>query len=170
MLTSARDRLLLESSGGVLTIDLRALQSNYATLCRAAAPSKCAAVVKADAYGLGAIPVSQALYRAGCRDFFVAHLVEGIDLRPKLPVGTAIYILNGLQKGCEEVCADHALIPVLNSLDQVERWATIQPERPEHAPAVLQIDTGMSRLGLSVSDVATLLQQPEKIARLNTSS
>ena len=59
-------------AGGVLSIDLEALQQNYLTLKRQVAPAECGASVKADAYGIGMKPAAQALWGAGCRSFFVA--------------------------------------------------------------------------------------------------
>ena len=105
-------------AGAVLTIDLDAVRWNYRFLRgKLGARVRCGAVVKADAYGLGARYVAPALYAEGCREFFVAHLDEGFRLRPLLPE-SSIYILNGLPSGGEADCADAGLVPVLNSLDQ----------------------------------------------------
>src|SRR3546814_11863022 len=59
-----------------LGIDLDALRANYRAIAERVAPARCGAVVKANAYGLGVARVGAALYRAGCRDFFVAQLCE----------------------------------------------------------------------------------------------
>ncbi|MDE2006751.1 MAG: alanine racemase, partial [Rhodospirillales bacterium] len=69
---------------GRLTIDLDALADNWRRLAREAAPAACAAVVKANAYGLGLEIAAPALWRAGCRIFFVAHLSEGLRARAVL--------------------------------------------------------------------------------------
>ena len=87
------------SLAAVLTIDLDAIRANWRKLAERVQPAQCAAVVKADAYGLGVSRVGPALARAGCRHFFVAQLAEGATLRQALrdkPTNTTIYVLNGL--------------------------------------------------------------------------
>lgn len=145
-----------------LTIDLDALCRNYRTLRDAVSPASAAAVVKADAYGLGADRVAPALYREGCRDFFVAHLGEALTLRPILSSDARLYVLNGLQPGAEMVCATAGIIPVLNSLQQIENWSSLGAAAP--LPAVLQVDSGMSRLGLSPEDARLLAAEPARLS------
>jgi len=144
------------AAGGVLTIDLAALRHNYTTIANRIAPTRTAAVVKADAYGLGAERVAPAFYQAGCRDFFVAHLGEAIALRSALASDATLYVLNGLQPGTEALAARDAIVPVLNSLEQVENWASLAKTMGKKLPALLQIDTGMSRLGLSAKELDQL--------------
>lgn len=152
-------------AGGLLTIDLDAVAENYRRLRAQLARAACGAAVKADAYGLGAAQVAPALTRAGCRDFFVAHLDEGIALRPLLPEA-AIYVLNGVLPGEEADFAAHRLVPVLNSLPQIDRWATWARDRGP-APAAIHVDTGMSRLGLEDSDLDALAQDAHRLAGLD---
>ncbi|MEJ5020037.1 alanine racemase [Ochrobactrum vermis] len=146
------------AAGGILTIDLSALRHNYSAIARHIAPTRAAAVVKADAYGLGASRVAPAFYDAGCRDFFVAHLGEAIALKPFLQPDATLYVLNGLQPGTEEACVREGILPVLNSLEQVENWATLAAKQVKKLPALLQLDTGMSRLGLSPKEFENLLE------------
>ncbi len=155
-------KIELDSAGacGLLTIDLGALRDNYLALCRRTAPVNVAAVVKADAYGLGAGRVAPVLYDAGCRDFFVAHFHEALRLKPYLPTDARIHVLNGLQPGSEITCADADIIPVLNSLEQVANWSNLARERRKPLPAALQFDTGMSRLGLPPEESAALVADP----------
>lgn len=141
---------------GYLTIDLGAISRNYLKLAEALAPAKAAAVVKADAYGLGARPVTEALYNAGCRDFFVAHFLEVAALKPLLPDDVVLYVLNGLQPGNELACAAAGVVPVLNSLDQLRRWSAAAHGLGKRLPAALQFDTGMSRLGFSPTEQVQL--------------
>lgn len=77
---------------GVLAVDLDRLAANWRALAALARPATCAAVVKADAYGLGALMVGPRLEAAGCRTFFVATVDEGLALRPRLQSGT-LYVL-----------------------------------------------------------------------------
>jgi alanine racemase len=152
------------AAGGVLTIDLAALAGNYRHLCRMAAPERVAAVVKADAYGLGAARVARVLHAEGCRDFFVANWVEAVRLRPLLAPGARLFVLNGLLPGGEAACAALGIIPVLNSLEQVRAWSALAVSRGVTLEAALQVDTGMSRLGLSASELETLASDPSGIA------
>lgn len=154
-------------SAARLVVDLAAIRANWQTLGRQAPAASCGAVVKADAYGLGAASVAAALFEAGCRDFFVAILDEGLRLRAALPPGARIHVLNGLLPGSEGHCAQAGLIPVLNSLDQVARWRS-QAQRSGHRlPAALQSDTGMGRLGLSADESARLLAHPALLEGLD---
>jgi len=140
-------------AGAVLAIDLDAVRWNYRFLRgKLGARVRCGAVVKADAYGLGARYVAPALYAEGCREFFVAHLDEGLRLRPLLPE-SSIYILNGLPSGGEADCADAGLVPVLNSLDQCHAWSVCARELGKALPAVVQVDSGMNRLGMSQREI-----------------
>lgn len=145
------------AAGGILTIDLAALRTNYKILAEQLRPTRAAAVVKANAYGLGIERVAPQFYAAGCRDFFVAHLGEALDLQPHIGKDAAIYVLNGLQPQTESLCADHHIVPVLNSFEQLQNWANLCKMRKSKLPALLQIDTGMSRLGLSEAELNTLL-------------
>ncbi len=140
----------------VLTIDLGAVVANYRELRRRLGRTTCAAVVKADAYGLGAAQVAPALFDAGCRAFFVAHLEEGLALRGHLPRTASIMVLHGLRAGEAAVCLDAGLTPVLNGLDQIAAWAALARAAGRRLPAFLQVDTGMSRFGLSPADVDAL--------------
>src|SRR5438045_9147198 len=81
-------------AGALLEIDLGAIASNWRLLAERAAPAQCAAVVKANAYGLGAAPVTRALAAAGCRLVFVATLDEGIALRAALGPEPEIAVLD----------------------------------------------------------------------------
>ena len=157
----------LARAGALLTIDLDAICANWRLLRDRLGAVDCAAVVKADAYGLGAAPVAPALAAAGCRHFFVAHLDEAIALRPHLPAGTALYVLHGSPPGVESEFLAHDLIPVLNSLSQVDAWTALARSKDMPLPAILQVDTGMSRLGLSPEE---LLAVAEDLRRLDGSS
>lgn len=142
-----------------LFIDLDALAGNYRLLSERVAPAACAAVVKSDAYGLGVGPVAAALHAAGCRFFFVATLEEGIALRRFLgEKGDArIAVFHGPYSGEEKDYLHHALIPVLNSPAQAERWVRGAGGRLD-APAILHVDTGMCRLGFSERELVRLCE------------
>lgn len=135
--------------GGRISVDLAALRANYAVLANAAAPAAVGAVVKADAYGLGAAAVAPALAAAGCRQFFVAVLSEALALQPHLPADAVIYVLNGLASDEAERGAAAGVRPVLNTSRQARDWLEVAQRVRRPLDAALQVDTGMSRLGLS---------------------
>ena len=123
-----------QAAGGVLHIDLDALVSNWRTLRDHAGGAETAAVVKANAYGIGIEKAVPALSKAGCRTFFVAHLSEAIRARAVDP-GAAIYVLNGLFTGT--CCLLWQFAPkwwsdggrgftmVFSGGDQADSWNTI---------------------------------------------
>lgn len=133
-----------------LTIDLSALRANYRQLA-AAAPGA-GAVVKANAYGLGAHRVAETLRSAGCADFFVATVAEGLHLRGHL-ADARIYVLSGPPDVADaaRMAAEH-LIPVLNDAMQAERWRAHR-----HLPVAVHVDTGMRRLGFDPDRLDTAL-------------
>lgn len=145
---------LLEA-GGVLTINLDAIAMNWRFLQDKISGAECAGVVKANAYGLGIEKVVPALAAAGCRTFFVALPSEGIRVR-KLQPDAIIYVLNGLLPGASEMFARHELRPVLGSMPEVMEWATFSKSQGTPCPAAFQVDTGVTRLGLSIQDAMDL--------------
>lgn len=147
--------------GGRVVVDLAAVRANYATIAAAVAPARVGAVLKADAYGLGAGPIARALDDAGCRDVFVAFLGEALRLRPHLSAGARIHVLNGLAPGEEALCAARKIVPVLNSLAQARRWQAMARSAGGVLPAALQVDSGMSRLGMAPEEAAGLLSDPD---------
>ncbi|MEN3212060.1 alanine racemase [Methylorubrum populi] len=142
--------------GARLTVDLAAIAANWRALAACAPQAECGAVVKADAYGCGLAAVAPALWRAGCRTFFVAHLSEGIAARKILPEA-AIYVLNGLPPGHAEVFRAYGLRPVLGDRGELLEWAAATDGA---APAALHVDTGMNRLGLRVEEALALAGDP----------
>lgn len=150
---------MYDQNAAILTIDLDAIAANYRLLRQRVGPAVCAAAVKADGYGLGAIQVAPTLYQAGCRDFFVATLDEGLVLREVIGSDARIFILNGLATGNIELMLRVGLTPVLNGPRDAEIWAGWDwaGHGDQPLPAVLQLDTGMSRLGFGQRDLDRLL-------------
>lgn len=132
----------------------------------------CAAVVKADGYGLGARRVIPALAGAGARFFFVAQLHEAIEAKACLSgvVGHDVAVLNGLQPGTERGFADHGILPVLNTLEEIDRWSAFARSLERPLPAVLHIDTGMSRLGLPDDELDILAEDRGRLAGIELRS
>ena len=128
---------------------MSALEANYSQL-RAKAQGNVGAVVKADAYGLGASQVSVVLAKAGCDTFFVANCAEGVALRWVLP-HVDIYVLDGVFPETRDSLREAGLLPVLNTPQQIQLWGSVGQ------PAAIHVDTGMHRLGLPVADAAASL-------------
>ncbi len=143
------------SSNGLLVIDLAALKRNYRALKSAVQPAACAAVVKADAYGLGVAPVVNALLAEDCSTFFVATLGEGKLVKAIAPSAT-VYVFNGLSPQTAPEFAASGVRPVLNSLDDVQDWAEHNERIFKQLPAAVHIDTGMNRLGLTATEAGKL--------------
>jgi alanine racemase len=136
------------SAPGRLRIDLGALADNWRELARRASPGRSAAVVKANAYGIGLAEAAPALWAAGARVFFVAHLNEGIAARRALPAEAAIYVLNGLESGADPAdYVERRLAPVIGGEEELQRWSAFAARRGETHPSAVHIDTGMNRLG-----------------------
>lgn len=152
-----------DQAGGWLTVDLGALAANWRTLRDRASGAECAAVVKADAYGIGLKAALGALAGAGCRTFFVAHLAEGVRARAAAPDAT-LYVLNGLLPGTAAAYASRSLRPVLGSLEEVREWAAFCRSSGRPLPAALHVDTGMNRLGLGLPEALGLAGDPDLAA------
>ena len=142
-------------AGGVLSIDLGAIASNWKKLASMTVPVECAAVVKADAYGCGLEPVVRTLLAAGCRTFFVADINEGRRVRALAATAT-IYVLNGVVPGAARSFADAALRPVINSTTELAEWDAFIAASHWRGGAALHVDTGMNRLGVSAEEAAAL--------------
>ncbi len=145
-----------------LDVNLSAIVQNWQLLRQTHTLGASAAVVKANAYGLGVGPISAALADAGCKHFFVATLGEAVELR-QLLTSQFIYVFNGVQGGEADTFLEYNLIPVINDWNQFERWEKAVAGI-EAASAALHVDTGMNRLGFSMDDAEKLATQPERVA------
>ena len=152
--------------GAVLSVDLDAIVANWRLLRDRAPGAACGAVVKADAYGLGAERVAPALAAAGCEAFFVATLDEGIALRRYLP-RSSIHVLNGLAAGSEAVHAEYDLSPVLGSLGEIDAWRKFVEIGGPSIAVAIHVDTGMSRLGLPANELAVVAADPGRLAGID---
>jgi alanine racemase len=142
-------------ASGVLTVDLDALVANWRKLEKAAVPAEAAGVIKADAYGCGSAAVAQALTAAGCKTLFVATLDEARVAREAAPKA-AIYVLDGFFQNSGDSFAAIDARPVIGDLNELAEWDVFCRRTGWKGGAALQIDTGMNRLGLSLSDAQNL--------------
>jgi alanine racemase len=148
------------TAGLVLTIDLGALAANWKHLAELSRPAECAAVVKADAYGIGIEAAVPALVAAGCRTFFVALPEEGRRMRQAAP-DAAIYVLNGFLPDWAESFHAASLRPVLNTFAAILAWSELFPGKP----SAVQVDTGMNRLGLTLHEALELARRPDLLEK-----
>src|SRR5882724_3698336 len=156
----ANQAAALATATGVLTVDLDAIVANWRKLEKAAVPAECAAVIKADAYGCGVDPVARALAAAGCKTFFVATVEEARAARAAVPSAT-IYALDGIFQNCGDAFARIDCKPVIGDLNELAEWDVFCRRSGWAGGAAIHIDTGMNRLGL------TLTEAPGIIPRIN---
>jgi alanine racemase len=142
-------------TGGTLTIDLAAIEANWRALAHQLLTVECAAVVKANGYGLGLEPVTATLARAGCKTFFVADLAEARSVRSRAREA-AIYVLNGFMPDSGDGFIEINARPVINSTTELAEWDRFVGAHAWQGGAALHVDTGMHRLGISVEEAAAL--------------
>lgn len=144
----------------ILEIDLNNLLANYKQLELLCAKSIPAAVVKDDAYGLGAEKVAELLYNQGnCRNFFVAHAVEGEKVSAVAPQAR-VFVLQGFGADNIEIFEKNKnLIPVISSPQMLEYW---KANRPDDRKPVIHIETGLNRLGFREPELAKLSEDDRK--------
>jgi len=161
--SSAPIEISAKLAGAVLTIDLGAVAANYRLLRRRLGAAEAAAVVKADAYGLGLEEVAPVLAAAGCWTFCVAHVAEGMRARRVLGPDATVVVLNGLLPGAEDAYAEHDLTPALGSLGEIAAWRDHGKRRGKKLACWLHADTGMLRLGLPPDELDTLADDAARL-------
>ena len=163
-LLPGREDPALARVGAVLTVDLGAIQANYRRLTEELRGTECAAVLKANAYGLSVKRVGPALAKAGARKFFLAQLDEAVRLRHVLGLhlrDARIFDFNGPLPGSESAYLAFGITPVLNSLGDIERWRAVARREERRLEAALHVDSGMARLGLPPAELDALIAHPE---------
>ncbi len=153
-------------AGGRLTIDLGAIVSNWRLLADRAGAAECAAVVKANAYGCGIEPVVTALSNAGCETFFVAVPQEGIRVKQTMP-DVRCFVLNGLFTSAVPIYLAKGLTPILDSLPEIETWVEAAKEQGNPLPCAVHMDSGMTRLGLTLKELESVVSNPGIITNLD---
>lgn len=132
-----------------LSIDRDALAANWRALDRLSGRASAGAAVKADAYGLGVAVAAPVLREAGCRDFFVAHWQEVPALLDHAAAGSIAVLHGPLTAADAEFAKATGVRPVINSLEQAQRWI-------EAGGGIcdVMVDTGINRIGLALGDLA----------------
>src|SRR6476660_6095564 len=146
----------LPTANGILTVDLDAIIANWRKLEKTAVPAECAAVIKANAYGCGAEQVSRALASAGCKTFFVAGTEEAAVVRAAVPAAT-LYVLGGFFQNTGDAYAKHDCRPVIGDLNELAEWDVFCRRSGWSGGAAVHIDTGMNRLGLTISEAQGII-------------
>src|SRR3954470_23070886 len=153
----ANQAAALASATGVLTVDLDAIIANWRKLEKTAVPAECAGVVKADAYGCGAAQVAGALSRAGCKAFLFPPPEEARVVRPAVPATAAIYVLDGFFQNTGDAYAQIDCKPVLGDLNELAEWDVFCRRTGWSGGAAIHIDTGMNRLGMTVTEAQGII-------------
>ncbi|XDZ64592.1 alanine racemase [Alphaproteobacteria bacterium LSUCC0684] len=130
----------------IARIDLDRLVANWRNLNTLSGQAEASAVIKADAYGHGVEMVGRALYQAGCRVFFTASINEAVLLRSHLGKAVIGYF-DGLHAEDTEAVRAYDIWPAISSPGQMDLLADMARRHGNPIPAMLQIDTGMNRLG-----------------------
>ncbi|UCH30291.1 MAG: alanine racemase, partial [Myxococcales bacterium] len=134
---------------------LDAIGHNFRVVRRAANGRKVLAVVKADAYGHGVIPVAHRLQAEGVDGFGVALAEEGIELR-EAGINRAILVLNGISGGAHRDIIAAGLTPVLYEISEASAFEAVSEGRP--IDVHLKVDTGMGRLGVPMAELTDFLR------------
>lgn len=133
-------------------VRLERLRANYESVRDAGPPgTDVVSVLKADAYGHGAVRVAQELRAVGCGRFAVASLEEALALH-QAGIREEILVLSGFLPGQEADLAEHGLIPFIYSRRQLDCWRAEATRRSARLPYHLELDTGMTRLGVRLDD------------------
>lgn len=150
----------MSSATGILKINLDAIASNWHFMCDFAKTAEVGAVIKANAYSLGAKKIAEMLSGQGCHSFFVTTLDEAFEIKPFVKPEASIYVLAGVREGDEVVFARENFIPVIYSIEMLDRWINFCVAAQQYLATAIKIDTGMSRFGMRIDEFS------EKISSL----
>ena len=155
-----------KDNNAILEINLKALTKNYKLIKKNLKnTTECAATVKADAYGIGAIKVVKSLIADGCKTFFVAHLSEAVELR-KISRKIRIFCYHGIDKKNYLEFIKFNVIPIANSIDQLNLINKLNKKKKFNKGIAIHFDTGMSRLGLDENETNQLITNKIKYKSL----
>ena len=154
--------------GSWVEIDLSRLRKNYQWLRKKINPkAKIMAVVKADAYGHGLVPVARELLKLGTPALGVSSLEEGILIRKKVSPDIPVVLLLGLLPEEITACLHYHLTPILYSTETALRLHQAAQRRNIRVPVHIKIDTGMGRLGVPWFEFGAFIK---KMAAFNRTS
>ena len=143
-------------------IDLTAIRHNYGLLKQISGNKRLIAVIKADAYGHGAVEVARALPEADA--FAVATVSEAVSLREE-GIQQKILVLSGFLRFDElETCISHRLDPVIHQFDHLQHLKKCN--NLDGLQVWVKVDTGMGRLGYQSEQVAEVIEQLDRLPAL----
>jgi alanine racemase len=109
-------------------------------------------VIKANAYGLGDVPIAKFLVKNKCKNFWVANIIEALKIKKNVS-NINIYVANGLNKNEEPIFFKNKFIPVLNTYEQFKKWTNFLNKKNSFNKLAIQVDTGMCRSGMQNEDI-----------------
>jgi len=144
------------------TIDLQAISANYAEARRLGGGREVIAVVKADGYGHGAVPVARRLVSSGCRHLAVVTVAEAAELRAAA-IDCGILVLGGVHDAAEAAdVLELGVTPVIQHAGHIGLLSQAAREHRAPLPVQVEVDTGMRRMGLAAEDAPALLERIAK--------
>lgn len=145
-------------------ISLKRIAANFEALRRAAGGAEVAPVVKANAYGHGAVAVARRLEAEGAKWLGVSNAVEGATLR-QAGIEARILVMGGFIRDEIDAFFDHGLTPVVHSLDSLKELERVAGARGEKLKIHIKLDTGMGRLGTQApaSEIAGALRALQQL-------
>lgn len=143
----------------IAKIDLDRLAENWRSLNHLSGSAEAAAVIKANGYGHGVRAVALTLHHAGCRQFFTASMEEAVTVRGILPEAR-IGCFDGLTRHDADAVVAYGITPSINTADELETLEAIASRNGRPVPAMIQVDTGMNRLGCGADGLDALLESP----------
>ena len=150
----------------VATIDLGCIARNVARLRATIGPGvRLWGVIKADAYGHGAVAVGRALEPI-CDGLAVSLVEEGLELRAAGIRGPVI-VLGAYYNRHQREVIDEGLTPVVYDRADLERFAVAARQRGRRVAIHLKVDTGMSRLGVAAEDLPAMLDEAARVDTLS---
>jgi alanine racemase len=138
-------------------VDLDAIAGNLRRLAAEVAPAQVMAVVKADAYGHGAVPVARAAVGAGARWLGVALVEEALELR-EAGISVPILVLSEPHPAAADLCVDQRIAVTLCTPAGVRVFGMAGRLAGRSVPAHLKVDTGMHRQGCAPADLPELVR------------
>ena len=138
------------NNNGLLKINLSNVSDNYSFLSECVKPSRVAAVLKSNSYGLGLEKVAKKLLGLGCKDFFLTSFEEAFALKKITSKGNVI-LLNGIIGQSEKEIYDifkSKIIPVINSLNELKKFYKYSKKFNINHKITLHFDTGINRIGI----------------------
>jgi alanine racemase len=147
-------------------IDTEALAANFAMAERLADGREVIAVVKADAYGHGAAVVAETLVAAGCGRFAVLSVDEAVALRHAGVVAPILVLAGVPTREAAALACRHALVPVVHHAEGLALVREAAQAAGEPCGVQIEVDTGMSRMGVSLESAAALAAAVDDSAEL----